>query len=273
MKSRSRKYKEIVSVFGLLARSSFLKILGILAMLVVGESVLLWREVSVSYRNVLHGETLLGADEVMLLMAAPEKLLENAFVHMVFLAALALVMVVLIWTENRMSEKAGYTIMRLGLTRKELFVIKTVYNVACLVLLFVVQIWVAIGFLAWYEANMPLDISMPQLFFLAFYRNEFLHCILPMQEFGKWIRNFLMVAALSMTAAGVIVFPGEKGTRKSTSGWTIVILSVAWFLSDAGKNLQDMCCDILFVGVITWELLKIFGVFGRTEAAVSEQDT
>ena len=81
-----------------------------------------------------------------------------------------------------------------------------------------------------------------------------------------------MVVALAMTAAGVIVFPGEKGVQRSASCGSVVILAVMWFVSDAGKNLLDMCCDILFLGVIVWEFLKIFGVFGRTEATVEEKD-
>lgn len=260
MEHRAKKCRQITSVFGLLARNSFLKILGILAGLAAVELVLFRGELLTCY-NAATG-----------LVAAPEGLIGDAFVHVVFLAAFALVMVVLIWTEVRVSEKAGYTIMRLGLTRKELFAIKTIYNAICLVLLFVVQIWLVIGMLAWYGAFAPLELPMPQLLFVTFYRNGFLHCLLPMQEIGKWIRNLLMIVALSMSAAGVIVFPGEKGVKRSVSEWSVVILAVMWFLSMPGKNLLDMCCDILFLGVIAWELLKIFGVFGRTEAAACEED-
>ena len=238
----------------------------------IGETVLFWHDMSVRSGTAEQSVGELGTNDVTIFVTAPEKLVEYALLPLFFLAALALVMVVLIWTEVRMSEKAGYTMMRLGLSRKELFAIKTIYNVACLALLFVVQIWLAIGLLAWYRTYIPAGIDMPQLFFLTFYRNEFLHCILPMQEIGKWIRNLLMVAALSMTAAGVIAFPGEKGIRQSASCWSVVILAVAWFLSAPGKNLLDMCCDILFLGVIVWELLKIFGVFGRTEAADGDKN-
>lgn len=257
---RTTKCRQILSVFGLLARSSFLKVLGILVLMVIGELLLFRYDLFRCYDAVTGG------------VKAPEKLVEYALLPMLFLAALALIMVALIWTEVRMSEKAGYTMMRLGLSRKELFAIKTIYNVVCLVLLFVVQIWLAVGMLAWYGEFVPLELPMPQLLFIAFYRNGFLHCLLPMQEIGKWIRNLLMIVALSMTAAGVIAFPGEKGIRQSASCWSVVILAVAWFLSSPGKNLLDMCSDILFLGVIVWELLKVFGVFGRTEATAGEAD-
>jgi len=248
------KVRQVWAVIGLLARSSFYKILGILAVMVIGEFLMFRYDLMRCY------------DAATGFVRAPEKLVEYALSPLFFLGALVLIMVVLIWTEVRMSEKAGYTLMRLGLTRKELFIIKTIYNVACLVLLFVIQIWLVIGFLAWYRTYIPVEIEMPQLFFLSFYRSKLLHCLLPMQEIGKWIRNILMIVALSMTAAGVIVFPGEKGIQRSTSCGSVVILAAVWFLSDAGKNLLDMCCDLLFLGVIAWELLKIFGVFGRTEA-------
>ena len=266
------KVRQVAAVFGLLARSSFLKLLGVIFIMAIGEIVLFWHEMSVRSGTAEQSVGELGTNDVTIFVTAPEKLVEYALLPLFFLAALALVMVVLIWTEVRMSEKAGYTMMRLGLSRKELFAIKTIYNVACLVLLFVVQIWLAIGLLAWYRTYIPVGIDMPQLFFLSFYRSKFLHCLLPMQEIGKWIRNLLMIVALAMTAAGVIVFPGEKGVQRSASCGSVVILAVMWFVSDAGKNLLDMCCDILFLGVIVWEFLKIFGVFGRTEATVEEKD-
>lgn len=260
MKCNQVKVRQVASVFGLLARSSFYKVLGILAVMVAGEFLMFRHELLGCY-NPETG-----------LVTAPERLVEYALLPIFFLGALALIMVVLIWTEVRMSEKAGYTMLRLGLTKKELFVVKTIYNAACLVLLFVVQIWLVLVFLAWYKSHMPLKVDMSQLYFLSFYRSKFLHCLLPMQEIGTWIRNVLMIVALSMTAAGVIVFPGEKAIQRSTSCWSVVILAVAWFLTSAGKNLLDMCCDILFLGVIIWELLKVFGVFGRTEAGETTGD-
>lgn len=250
--------KRVISVFALLARSSFYKILGILTLMIIGETVLFRREL-LKCNNVAIG-----------LVTAPEALIENALVHGFFLGALGLIVVVLVWTEVRMSEKAGYTMMRLHLTRRQLFAIKTVYNVCCFVLLFVVQIWLVLGMLWQYRIFVEVDYEMPQLLFLTFYRNRFLHCLLPMQELGKWIRNVLMITALSMGAAGVIAFPGEKGRNRYPLTLNLAILMILWFVSDAGKNLLDMCCDIVFLGGIAWELLKVYGVFGRQEPGETE---
>lgn len=255
-----RKIERITSVFGLLARSSFLKILIILIVMAMGELVLFRGELTKCY------------NEATGLVTTLEEMIEDARIQVFFLIALGLIIVILAWTEVRMSEKAGYTMMRLCISRKQLFAIKTVYNAGCLMLLFIVQIWLAIGMLAWYDWYAPLKMEAPQLYFITFYRNSFLHCLLPMQEIGKWLRNILMIAALSMGLAGIIVFPGEKGKNRYPAMLNVAILTIMWFVSAAGKNLLDMCCDILFLSVIVWELLKVFGVFGRTEAAVVEKD-
>lgn len=250
--------KRVTSVFALLARSSFYKILGVLAVMVTGE-MLMFRGELAKCNNTVTG-----------FVTAPEAVIEDAYVHGFFLGALGLIILILVWTEMRMNEKAGYTMMRLHLTRRQLFAIKTIYNAACLVLLFVVQIWLAVVMLLQYGGYANVEYEMPQLLFLTFYRNRFLHCLLPMQEFGKWIRNILMVTALSMEAAGVIAFPGEKGRNRYPATLNLAILMILWFVSDAGKNLLDMCCDIVFLGGIVWELLKVYGVFGRQEPGVTE---
>lgn len=244
--------KRVTSIFALLARSSFYKIVGILTVMAGAEAFMFRRAISKVYTGV---EGILNA---------PEALIDNAFVPGIFLGTLGLIVVILVWTEIRMSEKAGYTMMRLHLTRRQLFAIKTSYNAACLMLLFVVQIWLAIWMIHWYGQYVELEYPAPQLLFLTFYRNRFLHCLLPMQEIGKWIRNLFMVVALSMGAAGVIAFPGEK-EKKYPTALNLAILMIMWFVSDAGKNLLDMLCDLVFLGAIVWELLKVYGVFGRQE--------
>lgn len=253
-----RRVERVASVFALLAGSSFIKILGILAVMVGAEALMFRRALSKVYTDVAG------------IVLAPEELMDDAFVSVIFLGALGLVVLILVWTEVRMSEKAGYTMMRLHLSRRQLFAIKTIYNMACLMLLFVVQIWLAMGMLGWYGRFVDLETPTPQLLFLTFYRNRFLHCLLPMQEIGKWIRNALMITALSMGTAGVIAFPGEKGRNRYPATLNLAILMIMWFVSDAGKNLLDMVCDIVFLGGIVWELLKVYGVFGRQEEKTVE---
>lgn len=253
------KAKLVISVLGVLARSSFYKIIGIIAVMIAGEVLFLFRAMEECNR-VPEGT-----------VVAPEWLIEEGMVHGFFLGAVGLVMMVLVWNHMRRGEKSGYTMLRLRLTRKELFAIETGYHWCCLIFLFLVQIWVVILFLHFYEVRVTAEYEAPQLLFMTFYRNRFLHCLFPMQEIGKWIRNILMITALSMGAAGIIVFPGEKGAKYPAT-LNVVILMLMWFVSDVGKNLLDMCCDIVFLVVIVWEVMKVYGVFGRQEEKTVEFD-
>ncbi len=249
----TNKVGKVTSVFALLARSSFYKIFCVLAVMAMVEVLVFQKCLNQCYDSV--AET----------FVAPERLLQEAYILLWFLLALGFVMLILFWTETYMSEKAGYTMMRLGLTRRELFATKTIYNAVCIVTLFILQICLAVWMI--YSYGEFVTYKAPQLYFLTFYRNEFLHCLLPMQEIGKWVRNILMITALSMNTAGVIAYPGEKVKNKYIGVSCISILTWAWFVSDPGKNLLDMMCDLLYVWCIAIELLKVYGVFGRLEAA------
>ena len=68
-------------------------------------------------------------------------------------------------------------------------------------LVFALQVLAAVTICRLYEAKLPLELVSPQYLFLTFYRNEFLHCILPMADVGKWMCNFLLLLALAMDAA------------------------------------------------------------------------
>ncbi len=266
MKDYNGKINQVVSVVALLARSSFYKILVVLAVMTVAEIL--------AFRKCLYQ----CFDRVTGMVTAPERVLEDAYIHVFFLLALGICMIILFWTETYMSEKAGYTMMRLRLSRRQIFAIKTIYNAACIATLFILQICLAVwmiysyGMFVTYQAPggqllvEQVDLVAPQLYFLTFYRNEFLHCLLPMQEIGKWVRNILMIAALSMNAAGALAYPGEKGRNKYTGVCCLCIVTMTWFVNDAGKNLLDMVCDLLYAGCVAFELLKIYGVFGRLEA-------
>lgn len=156
-----------------------------------------------------------------------------------FLAALGAVFLILCVMEGEPRDvRFHYTWRRLRVTPKRLFLLKTFFNALCFLLPFAAQAGMGIWFCHRYSQQIPPESQSPQLLFLTFYRWEFLHCVLPMAEVLKWIRNLLLVLALSMTAAADIsVIPRRNmGIARAI----LYIMTVCWFITPIGIQIADI---------------------------------
>lgn len=242
----------VLSLFALYARSSFYKILMVLAGLVLAEGI--------SFYAVCRGLGQRG--ETLYPEAVPDRCLLKFF----FLAAMAAVHFILAVTEDdRGGCKSSYTLRRLKISQKQQFAVRAAYNFLCLATVSAVQILAAFTICRLYEAKLPLGLVSPQYLFLVFYRNDFLHRILPMADAGGWMCNFLLLLALAMNAAG-----GRRGwARNGTGGaknamWGsagIYFILTQWFVYETGSFVAVLL--VLFsVGIIAAALLRLFGVTG-----------
>lgn len=212
-----KKRKLLLSMLGLLSGASIHKVLIILG--------------------------IMGFSEIALFFycaqKSAEKLLENALynrqIYPIFFLALGLVFFLLMHTEGMMGEKGGATMRRLRLSGIQIFLIEACYNLVCILLVFAVQIWILILALKIISGNSPEE------FFLAFYRIEFLHSLLPLAEGGKWIKNLLLVLSLSVGAASGF------GERESILSTVIFPLILIWFVNPIGWEFGDLACSALAV--------------------------
>lgn len=230
--NRKRKGKKIISVCALLVSGSFCKILVVLFIMALAEAI--------SFSLVLYK----GGQEEML-----ETLLDRSLPAIAFLLAFGAVFCILILTEGRMNRCGRYTLMRLQITKKQLFLLETGYHVLCLVMLFAVQVYMIL-WMAWMYGKISgqLDAS-GQILFLAFYRNRFLHCLLPLAETGKWVRNILMILAFGMEA-GI----REKSRAAGQAG--LFVLTASWFVSPVGVGYRDVVSCMMYAVVIVVDLLS-----------------
>ncbi len=231
-----------ISVLALLIRHNFYKVLAVIVLMVSVEGFIFYR--------------FLGEHQEVL--ASAEGMISDTYVSGVFKAAFVAIFFVLCITENNLGKKSGSTILRLKITLKRFFAIKTIYNVFCIVLLFVVQIWFVIFMIRMYGRHIGEALAGPQQLFLTFYRNAFLHSLLPMAEVGKWIKNILMILAYAMQAA-------VNGKKNHVGDIWLYICIENVLISEIGLNIADMICDLMSITVIAVVLLKTFDVFKEEE--------
>ena len=229
-KKWQRSARGAVSIWGLLARSSIYKLLGLAAMMLLAEAALF-------YKSLWGG----GRHELT-------DVINGSNVSMIFLMMLGPWLSVLAGTERNMEEKSRNTMDRLVLSPRVIFWLKAVFNMGCVTILFALQIWMAIWMVETFGRERPEAYASPQRLFMAFYRIEFLHCLLPLAEAGKWVRNILLVTALGMETAVYV-----KGIPVTLI--LLYILTAGWFVSPVGRGVTDGLCIFAYgvmIGVGVW---------------------
>ena len=180
--------KKHLSVLGLFVRSSLLRILGVIVLSSLVQTGL--------FAYTMHS-TFSSGDPVWGL----ESIVSDSRIAFVFAAAFLLLTIQLVSACSAYSTKTQYTLSRLSVTQKAVFFWQTAAN--CLFYLLFWTIEVIVVFLcALYFAHIadPSAISN-QTVFLAFYRQPFLHGLLPLDQTSIYIRNIMLVLGLGMSAA------------------------------------------------------------------------
>lgn len=228
-----------LALWALLARSSIYKVLAVLVVMVPAEVILFCRCIKAEWAYDIKYRTLTAT-------------VESSHISAVFLVALGLVYFALVWTEGQLESRSSGTMLRLRLSDSRIFRIKTVYNVACLVLLFAVQIWLCIWMVWVYGREAETVYASPQRLFLAFYRIDFLHCLLPMAETGKWVRNILLLLSFGMEAA--------ERAEKTEYAHPILLygLTASWFVSSMGWIATDSVCIVIYILVIAVNVRHVY---------------
>ena len=230
--------KRHLSVAAFYVRNSIHKILAALLLLAAVESVVfyfVWKHMEKQY--------LAGKIRVVNL----ELIMENSKLLVVFLVGVAVMELILQFsmggTKNGRPE---YTLYRLKITPRQAFLWQAVYNCCCFLLLWAVQATVAVGLGLWFIKTAEPSMVTSQSLFLACYRSDFLHAVLPLQDISGWVLLGSCFLTLGIAAAyQACRFEGEH------RGASYVFLSFLWMqLEMVGMILQVMtlAAILLMVG-------------------------
>ncbi len=213
--------KKHLSVFALFARSSVFKLLLLLLLLAVSESVLFY----LSLRGAISAAPDVGG------LYTLEYVLSSGRVFWPAAPALVLLAVQLCLTGCNFSGRPGYTLSRLSISRRAVFIWQWLFDTVCYIALWAAQLGIALALCRWY-IHVAGETS-GQAIMLAFYRQKFLHSLLPLSETSRYVRNLMMVIALGAASARfvwsnhrgqpgigilamlclvLVFFPGETGS-------------------------------------------------------------
>ena len=211
--------KRYVSVFEMIIRSSIYKVIGIFAIMAVGEIILL---------------TLAWNQPIAALQPSMEEWVENSRIFVPFLAAYWVITKVLASSGTNVGSMQSYTLQRLRIPEKKVHLLQCIYNIFCYTLLWISQFLILLVATDFYMKYKTGAVLTNQTVFLAFYRNAFMHSILPMEDIFGW---FMLGFYIVMT--GILAASYARNQRRGKVTWALIIfiaLAVVCFQRALGKE-------------------------------------
>lgn len=263
----SGRFAREISLWALLAGGTVYKILTILVILAVGQCALFYGNL---IRQAEQGQLSEADFEAFFSLSGGNGLFMRVYT-LLFLAAFALIMFTLKRCETVNSGSLFYyTLRRLRVSERHLFFVETAYNLLCFVLLFAVQVWVILWMYWMYMKRIQGNPVSHQIAFLAFYRIPFLHNLLPLAETGKWVRNLLMLLAVSMDAATEKM--GQSKRAGLLTWYSLVLIGTWWMLTDVGFHFADVFMGVIFSVIILVSVMKILGFWISDDSVLEREE-
>ena len=181
--------------------------------------------------------------------------------HISFLLGLMFVL----WTVALVIPSLGknvntrYTLDRLRIKPEIIFILHGVYNSLSYLLLWGLQIILLTSLFAFFGKSAENEVFGPQSLMFAFYRDDFLHGILPLHDWVVYLKNIMCAFTLGFAAACPFV-KKSVGTFVTVGVLTIVIL----FIFEAGEefigvNWFIFIPALIIIGsIIQWEKASLY---------------
>lgn len=228
-----------LAVLGLWSRIHLRKVLGILLLMALFEAVLFgWR---------------LGR------MGAPPPAAETLLPGIPLICGITfLTLLFLLCYGGDSSPSTGYTLGRLSIPEEGAVLWRGAFNALCLLLFWAVQTAVALALLSWYAASIPPEYRSGQTVFLALYRSPFLHNLLPLDHWVRYLRNGVLAVSLGFASGGWTY----KLRRGSRYGWwvEVVLGSLAWtvFTGSITNWAADLMVSLVALIVVSTDAAYLY---------------
>ncbi len=165
-------------------------------------------------------------------LPSPDLLIHRAGLFWCCAVCFMLITVLLCLDGCSFSSQNRYTLGRLRISEQKQVLYQAVYHGLIYLLFAAVQIVLGFVLCRWYCAKLESRVLTEQLSLLTFYQSRLLHGFLPLEDYGIWLRNLLLLSALSVSSAAFSYLHRQK-----KFGISIVILAVSSvFLFPTGVN-------------------------------------
>lgn len=227
--------KKYLSVFSLYIRSSIYKLIAVIILMAAAQILLFNIALNSDYATA---GTLMGVESLIDVSRAP----------LVFGAAFTAVTVFLILSGCEFGTKQGYTLRRLAVKEKSVLLCQTGANTLLYGLLLISETLISYVLCMMYIkfAETPeiaeKALISNQTVFLAYYRSNFLHALLPLNDIFKHISNLVALLGMGFTGA---VFPYFLRRKRISLEVFILMLFICFNFSNAWTTSSG---DLVIIG-------------------------
>ena len=179
-----------------------------------------------------------------------EAVLAASHVGLIAGAAFLLLCAWLFYVGGEFSARPSYTLRRLSVTPLGGFLARWAACGVCFAIFWGAQTAAALGLCLLYKRLGPPELWSAQAALMAFYRNAFLHGLLPLHDTTLWVRNALLCLALGAAAARM------PARRKFGALPYPAVLTVCCFRCELGGFVLPLLLSLLCGIVIAVELYK-----------------
>lgn len=235
--------KKYVSIFEWLSRNTIYKILLIVIAMGITQAVMFGQAMSEMIPVETHYIDSKAVEYYGRAYDGLEWLIDRSNGAGFFGLAFVLITAVLCWNGCNIGSKSSYTIQRLQVSEKAVFVMQSIYNSFCYVLLLSIQTAVFLIECKMF-AEQAGDITN-QTIFLAFYRNDFMHSVLPLEDSFRWVMNGILVIGCGVSAA-VFTYLQRRG-KLAWSMLTVTACAVLGFIQELGNQMVMVTAILILI--------------------------
>ena len=249
--------KKHLSVFALMVRQNIFKFIILIFVSAVAQSIMFYLKFK---KALAEYESFYGDIQ----MQSLESIFEKSRITIAFAATFVLLLLVLC-TTCRSSSKAVYTLRRLRIGTKSIILWQTLSGMFYLFMLWAFELLLVLAFSSAYMKYSPEDSISIQTVFLAFYKNSFLHALLPLESIGTYIRNIVFIISLSVCSSVFSVY-----SLNGKISYEILVLSPLVILSfkrKLGEPTIDFLLGFYALFILGWCIFDIF----KKEGGLNEE--
>ena len=243
--------KKYLSVFEMITRSTLYKVLIVLVAMGAVQMSMFWAELMETVDNV--------SDKTGIGM---EMIVDKSHLDVPLAVGFVLVTILLCWSGCNIGSNQGYTLRRLQIGERAVFGLQILYNCFSYILLWASQVAVTVGISCLYVQHASELTN--QSIVLAYYKNSYMHSILPMEDSIGWLLIICLVLGCGVSSA---TFPVHQRRGKIAYNTLIAIAMAIVSFPNRMDTEYSITVACPFFAVIV--LFAFAGVYGRMK---EEQD-
>ena len=248
--------KKYISVLALDVKNTIFKVLGILILMSVAQLgyFYLFMQKELAFWHIAAASW-----QVPGMVTSFDLMLTESRMEIFFMISVALVGAVLIrGCSEHGKVRSKFTWHRLQIERRQVFAVWAAYRVLCMALVAAWQILLLIVMDGMYQEIWAQGYA-PQSLFLACYRNEFMHGLLPLSDPFYAVR---LVCCLLFWGMGT-AYVGYAGFLEHQQGCSIVIVGILFTVILFPMTSTDLWFEVLYMAVIVfWNIGIVISVKG-----------